>query len=105
MLAGSRDKNEPEIVAALEACGCLVASVTAKDIPDLIVWSPFLQSIVLLEVKDGARVVSGRKLRPGQVEFHAKWSAAGAPVHKVINVFQALKAVGTKPTRGRKAPP
>lgn len=101
-LNAKRDVNEPEIVEALEAVGCLVAKVSGAGVPDLIVWSPFQKRILLLEVKDGLKVASARKLKPDQVVFHAEWTAAGAPVIVVENKFAALKAVGAPHTRQRR---
>lgn len=100
-LNARRDKNEPVIVAALEREGCLVEKVSGKGIPDLCVWAPALKRIVLLEVKDGTKAVSARKLQPDQEIFHTKWKDAGAPVHKVANVVEALNAVGVKVKRGK----
>lgn len=101
-LAARRDANEVSLIETLRSAGCIVVAISGKGVPDLLVWSPFLKLIVLLEVKDGRKNLSSRKLTDDQVLFHAQWKAAGAPVHKVSNAAQALIAVGTKPARGRK---
>jgi hypothetical protein len=104
--AARRDANEPAVVAALEKVGCIVETLSKKGVPDLMVWSPFQKRIVLLEVKDGTRAPSSRKLRPDQLRFHAEWLTAGAPVFKVEDQDQALEAVGfQKPTRKATASP
>lgn len=91
-----RDENEPTIIAALRQAGCLVEPVSKKGVPDLIVWSPFIKLIVLMEVKDGSKQPSKRKLTPDQEIFHAEWKAAGAPIVVVETVLQALEAAGYK---------
>ena len=81
-----RDANEPEIVEALRAAGC---SVGYGDWVDLIVGRNFVT--YLLEVKDGSKPKSGRKLKPSQEKLLAEWQG-----HYVIvtNVDEALIAVG-----------
>lgn len=93
-----RDANEPDIVKALRAAGCLVEGLSGSGVPDLLVWTPFQNRIVLLEVKDGAKVASARKLKPEQVIFHKTWVDAGAPVFVITNQLAALKAVGAVPS-------
>lgn len=91
--AAKIDANQTEIVKALEAHRCSVKSLAAvgDGCPDLLVWSPWARSHELLEVKDGAKPPSARKLTPDQVKFHAKW---GGPIHVVTSVAEALRAVG-----------
>lgn len=92
--AARRDRNEPEIVAMLGHAGCLVEPLSKRGVPDLLVWSPYLEALMLLEVKDGELAPAKRKLRDVQQIFHDKWKAAGAPVFKVTSSYQALLAVG-----------
>lgn len=89
-----RDKNERAIIAALEAIGCLVQPLSDKGVPDLMVWSPRRACIVLLEVKDGSKPPSARKLKPEQVAWHLEWITAGAPVYVVTSVTEAMVACG-----------
>lgn len=90
-----RDRNEPEIVNALRAAGCIVEQISKRGVPDLLVWSPFSKRIVLIEVKDGKqRFKSQRELNGHQKKFHAEWSSAGAPVRVVENIQQAMNAIG-----------
>lgn len=90
--AARRDANDAEIVAALEGVGCLVQSISAEGVPDLLVFSPHTGKVHLIEVKDGTQPASKRKLKPAQVVFHEKWKDTGC-VHVVLNVFDALKIV------------
>jgi Holliday junction resolvase len=85
--AAKRDKNEPEIIAALLAVGASVSQLSGRGLPDLLVG--FKGVNYLLEVKNKE---SGGKLKPDQVEFIASWQ--GRPVVVVWNVDDALKAIG-----------
>lgn len=91
--AAKTDRNHQEVVAALRAHRCDVLSIAAvgDGCPDLLVWSPWARSHELLEVKDGAKSPSRRKLTDDQVKFHGKW---GGPIHVVTSVAEALRAVG-----------
>lgn len=92
--AAKIDDNQPEIVKALRAHGCDVLSLAAvgNGCPDLLVSRPYYpHHYFLLEVKDGEKPPSARKLTPDQVEFHARWKG---PIHIVTSVDEALDAVG-----------
>lgn len=91
--AARRDENEAEIIKALRAGGCLVAQVSGEGVPDLIVWSPTLRIIVLVEVKDGAKPPAHRKLTPEQVIFHETWK--DAPVYVVTSIADAARVTQT----------
>lgn len=71
--AAKADANQPVIVAALRRCGFVVAHCHAVGggFPDLVIarrgWTG------LVEVKDGSKPPSARKLTPDEAEFHAKW--------------------------------
>lgn len=95
-MSAQRDANEGDVITALEEHGCLVQPISENGVPDLLVWSPWLKAIVLLEVKDGAKPPSRRRLRPEQERFHLAWRGAGAPVWKVETPAEALIAVGFK---------
>lgn len=90
--AARRDANEAAIVKALREVGCLVEPISGEGVPDLIVWAPEKMRIVLVEVKDGAKPPSARKLKPAQEKFHREWALA--PVFVVSSVDEALAAVG-----------
>jgi hypothetical protein len=89
--AARRDANEAGIVKALREIGCLVEPISGEGVPDLIVWAPELMAIILLEVKDGAKPPSARKLKPAQEAFHRAWSSA--PVFVVESIEDAIYAV------------
>ena len=70
MTAKKVDANQSEIVKCLRKLGCHVAdtSKVGKGFPDIVV--SHLGVTVLVEIKDGAKAPSARKLTPQQVQFH-----------------------------------
>jgi len=100
--AAKVDANHGEIVAALRAAGCGVLDLSAvgSGCPDLLVHGPtYPWRHTLLEVKDGAKPPSARKLTPDQEKFHAGWKGF---IHVVKSVDEAFDAVGV--TRSTGAP-
>jgi hypothetical protein len=57
-------------------------------VPDLLVKVPGTDRLILVEVKDGAKRPSARKLTPDQERWHAEWD--GAPVYVVEDIEQAV---------------
>ena len=96
MRAAKVDANQADIVAALRKVGCdvYVASSFGQGFPDLVVLLPGAKGqrrVMLLEVKDGDKPPSARKLTPDQVKFHAIW--AGESVRVVDSVEAAIETV------------
>jgi Holliday junction resolvase len=91
------DANQTEIVQALRKAGATVQSLAATGcgVPDLLVG--FGGATYLLEVKDGSKPLSARKLTPDQVEWHANWK--GGPLVVVESAEQALSVVGLTQSR------
>jgi len=89
--AAKIDENQPKIVKALYQAGCDVQTLAAvgKGCPDLLV--SIGGKNYLLEIKDGDKPPSARRLTPDQVEWHRKWRGQ---VDIVRTVDEALKAVG-----------
>ena len=85
------DTNQTAIVVALREIGCNVLSLAAigQGCPDLLVYRHATGLLYLLEVKDGAKSASRRRLTPHQKQFHADW-----PVHVVKNEIEAMVVVG-----------
>lgn len=90
--AAKIDANQVEIVKALRQVGASVQSLaaTGKGCPDLLVG--FRGVNFLMEVKDGEKVKSKRKLTPDQVEWHDSWRGR---VYVVEGVDQALDIVSS----------
>lgn len=89
--AAKIDANQEQVVSALRTAGAVVQSLAAigKGCPDLLV--SFRGNLHLLEVKDGNKPPSARKLTPDQVTWHQTW---GALVEVVNSPEQALRAIG-----------
>lgn len=85
-----RDANEPEVIEALRSVG---AWVRQMDKPlDLLVG--FRGRWTWLEVKDGKKSPSDRKVTDEEQEFLAICEANGLPAAVVMDPIEALKAIG-----------
>jgi hypothetical protein len=81
------DANQEQVVSALRACGATVRIVTQGDgLPDLLVG--YRGYTLLLELKDGQKPPSARKLTPAEEKFFAEWK--GGLLAKVESVEEAL---------------
>jgi len=81
------DANQEQIVAALRAMGATVRIVTqGNGLPDLLVG--FRGVTILMEVKDGQKVLSARKLTPAEQKFFDEWR--GGIVAIVNSVDEAI---------------
>jgi hypothetical protein len=85
------DANQPEIVAALRGVGAAVQPLhtVGKGCPDLLVSHRMTN--YLIEIKDGSKVPSARRLTQDQLDWHDAWRA---PVHIVETVADALRVIG-----------
>lgn len=92
MKKAERDANEPLIVSELRARGHLVQPLAQGDgVPDLLVAVDGVGPLVLLEVKDGAKIPSKQRLTPAQEHWHRRWRAT--PLHIVKTIDEAVSAV------------
>lgn len=89
--AARTDTNHREVVAALRAVGCSVSSLAAvgQGVPDLLVGVS--GATLLVEVKDGSRSPSERRLTACQQSWMAEWR--GGPVAVVDSAEAAVRAV------------
>ena len=73
--AAKVDANHGDVAGAFVAMGCSVRSLAAVGggIPDLLVAAPGSGNTFLVEVKDGAKSASRRKLTPDQQAFKDSW--------------------------------
>lgn len=83
------DGNHRTVVDAFRRAGCsvLVLSTSVAGAPDLLAGCAGRSFLV--EVKDGSKPPSRRKLRDSQVEFAASWR--GSPVHVVKSAEEAFE--------------
>lgn len=90
------DDNHGDIRAAYRAVGAVVedTSGVGDGFSDLVV--SYRDQVYLVEVKDGSKPPSARKLTPDQVKFHARQLSAGVVVHVVTSVDDALAVIGVK---------
>lgn len=91
--AAKVDANQSEIVAALRAVGASVQPLHAVGggCTDLAVG--FRGVNYMIEVKDGDKPPSARKLTPDQVTWHEAWRGQ---VCVVKSVEEALEAIGIR---------
>jgi hypothetical protein len=84
------DANQEQIVSALRARGAGVRVISQGDgIPDLLVG--YRGYTILMEVKDGQKVPSARKLTPAEQKFFDDWQ--GGMLVIVNSVEEALETL------------
>jgi Holliday junction resolvase len=90
--AARTDENQEQIVKALRAVGASVQSLAAvgHGVPDLLVG--YQGKNILIEIKDGNKTPSKRKLTDDQVKWHDNWN--GGAVAVVESVDAAWVALG-----------
>jgi hypothetical protein len=84
------DDNQSEIVAALRRIGATVQPIhqIGKGCPDLLVGWRGMNT--LLELKDGEKVPSKRKLTQDEVDWHEAWRGQVAVVETVEQAIEAV---------------
>lgn len=92
--AAKIDDNQTEIVAALRKLGASVQILSAvgQGCPDLLCG--FRGKNILLEIKDGNKVISAQKLTPDQVDWHRRWQGQKAVVNSVDAAIQVIVDLG-----------
>lgn len=89
------DGNHADIVAEFLRCGCVVQSLAAvgRGVPDLLVKVPCRiagSRLVLVEVKDGNKPPSARKLTEAEIGFHARFAGCVAVAEHVTDVPEII---------------
>ena len=89
--ASAVDANQAEIVSMLRTVGCSVQPLhrVGQGCPDLLVG--YQGQNLLMEVKDGQKPPSARKLTPPEAAWHETWRGQ---VVTVSSVREALEAIG-----------
>mgnify|MGYP002813895590 CR=1 FL=1 len=84
--AAKTDANHAEVVAAFRKLGWSVLDLSrvGQGCPDILCGRPGYS--VLVEIKDGAKVPSQRKLTEDQIDFHAEWRGPLVVVKDVEDV-------------------
>jgi hypothetical protein len=94
------DQNQAAIVDALRSVGCSVVSLAAvgKGVPDLLVG--LRSRNYLLEVKDGNKPPSARKLTEHQEAWHRTWAGQVLTVTSAEDALRQLDLTGKEGLRG-----
>lgn len=92
--AAKVDANQAQIVSALRAAGCSVLLLhrVGEGCPDTLV--AYHGRMCLMEIKDGSKPPSARKLTKAQEKFHAEWNG---PIAVVKDIKEAYAAIGISP--------
>lgn len=91
--AAKVDSNQTEIVNALRGVGATVLLThQLKNAFDLLVG--YRGQLFIVEVKDGKKVPSKRKLTDGETGCKADFERVGVAYHIVESTEQALKLIG-----------
>ena len=90
--AAKIDENQDAVVCALRAAGAKVQSLAAvgKGVPDLL--CQYKGTFYLIEVKDGRKAPSQRRLTDDQVKWHEEWKSVFLGV--VESPDEALRFIG-----------
>jgi hypothetical protein len=89
--AARRDDNEKEIVAAMREAGAYVKVINDEGLFDLLV--SYRGKTMLIEVKDGSKPPSARRLTDAEQKFHDEWP--GSDLYIVNSVEEALALLRT----------
>jgi hypothetical protein len=89
--AARTDANQAAIVAALRAAGCSVLDTSSlgRGFPDLVVGTQ--GRTLLVEVKDGSKPPSARRLTDAHQTLHSTWR--GGAIAVVTDIDSAMRAV------------
>jgi hypothetical protein len=90
--AAKTDANHKEVTAAFRKLGCSVLNISQlKNCGDLVVAKCHKTAIV--EVKDGSKPPSCRRLTKGEDEFKSSWQGIYAVVEDLSDVIALVKAL------------
>ena len=87
------DANQKIIVAAFRQMGATVLHLhmVGKGCPDVVIG--FNRKNYLVEIKDGDKPPSARKLTPDEVEFHNTWRGQVAVVESVADAVDFIFSI------------
>ena len=94
--ARKKDDNHDEIVDEFKRLGCGVKDVhNLPDFVDIIIC--YKSATVMVEIKDGAKPASARKLTSGEKKFSDDWIAKGgkwACIETIEQANELVKSIG-----------
>lgn len=90
---GRQDTNHKDIGAAFERLGCSVANLSSlgKGLPDILVGFGGLS--ILVEIKDGSKPPSHRKLTKDEETFRMNWKGGYRLVTCLDDVLETVKVL------------
>ena len=94
--AARRDDNEQDIIKAMRAEGAYVKQINDEGLFDLLVsykGPSGKHHCLLLEIKDGSKPPSARRLTPAEQKFHDEWP--GDNLYIVNSVEEAIALLRT----------
>jgi hypothetical protein len=89
--AARRDDNEQSIIKAMRAEGAYVKQINDEGLFDLLV--SYRGETLMVEVKDGAKPPSARRLTDAEQKFHDEWP--GSDLYIVNSVEEAIALLRT----------
>lgn len=91
--AARTDDNQKEIVAAFRKFGCSVLDTHALShgVPDILVSKH--KKTVFIEIKDGSKSPSARKLTKDEEHFHTNWQGIVVVVESLSDVIDVVRAL------------
>jgi len=89
--AARRDNGEQDIIKAMRAEGAFVKVINDEGTFDLLCW--YSGRTLLLEIKDGSKPPSARRLTPAEQKFHDEWP--GDNLYIVNSVEEAIALLRT----------
>ena len=89
--AARRDANEGDIIKAMREAGAYVKVINDEGLFDLLV--SYRGKTLLIEIKDGSRPPSARRLTDAEQKFHDEWP--GSDLYIVNSVEEALALLRT----------
>ena len=93
--AAKVDANQSEIIAALRKAGAVVVITSQlKNAFDCLVC--FRGQINIVEIKDGNKPPSARKLSEGETKCKELLESVGVAYNVIISVDEALQLIGAK---------
>jgi len=89
--AARRDAGEQDIIKAMREAGAYVRAINDEGLFDLLV--SYRGETLMIEVKDGSKPPSARRLTDAEQKFHDEWP--GSDLYIVNSVEEAIALLRT----------
>lgn len=87
----ANQKKVVELVRKLHGASITSTHIIGKGFPDLVIGYKGIN--YLIELKDGFKPKSQKKLTPDEVEFHLKWNGQIAVCESFEDILKILKNI------------